>query len=166
MAKNVNKWNENDIREIFDRLDEEMGVDSKNVPIKVNNRLKRSIARYRWYNDENHTACDFEFGKYIMNVEDKKALEDVAIHEWVHWYLETYKKLKEGHSPLFRKIVKQLGSDNVKSTCTDFVQKQFCEARQRIEGNQNIIGGKSKYKPSTDVEFYKWIKKEFEKQNK
>ena len=46
---NMNKWNENDVREIFNELDEITGANSKNIPIKVNNRLKTTIARYRFW---------------------------------------------------------------------------------------------------------------------
>ena len=128
-----NKWGEKDIREIFNRLDEMTGANSKNVPIKINNRLKRAIARYRYYNNANHTALDFEFGKYILNVDEKKALEDVAIHEYAHWYLETYKGLKEGHSALFRKTVASLGSDNTGANCTKYVSQQLQKARNEID---------------------------------
>ena len=78
MAKIKNKWTEKDIRDLFNKLDEQLGVDSSDVPINVNNRLKSTIARYRYY--KNRRPYDFEFGRYIMNVEDKKALDDVAIH--------------------------------------------------------------------------------------
>ena len=128
-----NKWGENDIREIFNRLDEMTGANSKNVPIKINNRLKRAIARYRYYNNANHTALDFEFGKYILNVDEKKALEDVVIHEYAHWYLDTYKGLSEGHSALFRKTVASLGSDNTGANCTKYVSQQLQKARNEID---------------------------------
>ena len=39
----MNKWNENDVREIFNELDEITGADSKNIPIKINNRLKQLL---------------------------------------------------------------------------------------------------------------------------
>ena len=128
-----NKWGEKDIREIFNRLDEMTGANSKNVPIKINNRLKRAIARYRYYNNANHTALDFEFGKYILNVDEKKALEDVVIHEYAHWYLDTYKGLSEGHSALFRKTVASLGSDNTGANCTKYVSQQLQKARNEID---------------------------------
>ena len=128
-----NKWGEKDIREIFNRLDEMTGADSKDVPIKINNRLKRAIARYRYFNNAKHTALDFEFGKYILNVEEKKALEDVAIHEYAHWYLNTYKGLNEGHSALFKKTVSSLGSDNTGANCTKYVSQQLQKARDNMQ---------------------------------
>ena len=102
--KNQNKWNEKDIRELFNRLDEITGADSANVPIHINNRLKTTIARYRWY-VKSGKPCDFEFGKLIMNVDDKKALDDVAIHEYAHWYINSVLKDESGHTPQFKKLV-------------------------------------------------------------
>ena len=141
MSKIKNKWTEKDIRELFNKLDEQLGVDSSNVPINVNNRLKSTIARYRYY--ENRRPYDFEFGRYIMNVENKKALDDVAIHEYAHWYQASVLKTDSGHNSEFRQIVKSLGSDNYKSTCTKFVGDEYRKAQRMIEGTHNIIGGKT-----------------------
>ena len=127
----MNKWNENDIREIFNELDKITGANSKDIPIKVNNRLRTTIARYRFYNKDRRPA-DFEFGKTIMNVEDKKALRDVAVHEYAHYIINSVRKSDDpGHTPEFRELVKDLGSDNVKSTCTNFIMKQLKDAKQR-----------------------------------
>jgi predicted SprT family Zn-dependent metalloprotease len=139
MAKIKNKWTEKDIRDLFNRLDKQLGVDSSDVPINVNNRLKSTIARYRYYG--NRRPYDFEFGRYIMNVEDKKALDDVAIHEYAHWYQASVLKSDSGHNPEFRQIVKSLGSDNYHATCTKFVGDEYRKAMKRIDGNKNIIGG-------------------------
>ena len=141
MAKIKNKWTEKDIRELFNKLDKQLGVDSSDVPINVNNRLKTTIARYRYYN--NRRPYDFEFGRYIMNVENKKALDDVAIHEYAHWYQASVLKTDSGHNSEFRQIVKSLGSDNYKSTCTKFVGDEYRKAQRMIEGTHNIIGGKT-----------------------
>ena len=141
MSKIKNKWTEKDIRELFNRLDEQLGVDSSDVPINVNNRLKSTIARYRYYN--NRRPYDFEFGRYIMNVEDKKALEDVAIHEYAHWYQASVLKTDSGHNPEFRQIVKSLGSDNYHANCTKFVGDEYRKAQRMLDGTHNIIGGKT-----------------------
>lgn len=141
MAKIKNKWTEKDIRDLFNKLDKQLGVDSSDVPINVNNRLKTTIARYRYYN--NRRPYDFEFGRYIMNVENKKALDDVAIHEYAHWYQASVLKTDSGHNSEFRQIVKSLGSDNYKSTCTKFVGDEYRKAQRMIEGTHNIIGGKT-----------------------
>lgn len=130
--KTKNKWCEKDIRDLFDNLDKITGADSKDVPININNRLKTTIARYRYFTKD-RKPLDFEFGKFIMNVENKKALDDVAIHEYTHWYLNSVLKVKNaGHTPQFRKFVKQLGSDNINATCTDFVAKELDEAKQKL----------------------------------
>ena len=130
--KTKNKWCEKDIRDLFDNLDEITGADSKDVPININNRFKTTIARYRCFTKDRE-PLDFEFGKFIMNVENKKALDDVAIHEYAHWYLNSVLKVKNtGHTPQFKKIVKQLGSDNINATCTDFVAKELDEAKQKL----------------------------------
>jgi predicted SprT family Zn-dependent metalloprotease len=139
MAKIKNKWTEKDIRDLFNKLDEQLGVDSSNVPINVNNRLKSTIARYRYY--KNRRPYDFEFGRYIMNVENKKALDDVAIHEYAHWYQASVLKTDSGHNPEFRQIVKSLGSDNYHANCTKFVGDEYRKAMKRIDGDKNIIGG-------------------------
>lgn len=136
MAKIKNKWTEKDIRDLFNKLDEKLGVDSSDVPINVNNRLKTTIARYRYYN--NRRPYDFEFGRYIMNVEDKKALDDVAIHEYAHWYQASVLKSDSGHNPEFRQIVKSLGSDNYHANCTKFVGDEYRKAMKKIEGGENI----------------------------
>ena len=141
MAKIKNKWTEKDIRELFNKLDKQLGVDSSNVPININNRLKTTIARYRYYN--NRRPYDFEFGRYIMNVENKKALDDVAIHEYSHWYQTSVLKTDSGHNPEFRQIVKSLGSDNYHASCTKFVGDEYRKAQRMIDGNHNIIGGKT-----------------------
>ena len=141
MAKIKNKWTEKDIRDLFNKLDNKLGVDSSDVPININNRLKSTIARYRYY--ENRRPYDFEFGRYIMNVENKKALDDVAIHEYAHWYQASVLKTDSGHNSEFRQIVKSLGSDNYKSTCTKFVGDEYRKAQRMIEGTHNIIGGKT-----------------------
>ena len=141
MAKIKNKWSEKDIRELFNKLDKQLGVDSSDVPINVNNRLKSTIARYRYYN--NRRPYDFEFGRYIMNVENKKALDDVAIHEYAHWYQASVLKTDSGHNPEFRQIVKSLGSDNYHANCTKFVGDEYRKAQRMLDGTHNIIGGKT-----------------------
>ena len=127
----MNKWNENDIREIFNELDEITGANSKNIPIKINNRLKRTIAKYRFWIEDRRPE-DFQFSKLIMNVEDKKALRDVAVHEYAHYIINSVRKSDNaGHTPEFRELVRELGSDNVQSTCTDFIEHQLREARNK-----------------------------------
>lgn len=127
----MNKWNENDVREIFNELDEITGADSKNIPIKINNRLKTTVARYRFWTKDRKPE-DFQFGKTIMNVEDKKALRDVAVHEYTHYIINSVRKSDNaGHTQEFRELVRELGSDNVQSTCTDFVEHQLREARNK-----------------------------------
>ena len=129
----MNKWNENDVREIFNELDEITGANSKNIPIKVNNRLKTTVARYRFWTKDRKPE-DFQFGKTIMNVEDKKALRDVAVHEYALYIINSVRKSDDaGHTPESRELVRELGSDNVQSTCTDFVEQQLKEARNRIQ---------------------------------
>ena len=129
----MNKWNENDVREIFNELDEITGANSKNIPIKINNRLKTTVARYRYWTKDRRPE-DFQFGKTIMNVEDKKALRDVAVHEYAHYIINSVRKSDNaGHTPEFRELVRELGSDNVQSTCTDFVERQLKEVRNRIQ---------------------------------
>lgn len=129
-----NKWTESDIRALFNRLDEQTGANSKDIPIHVNNRLKTTIARYRYYNNDERTAYDFEFGRYIMNVDDKKALDDTAIHEYAHWLVNTvYKHENTGHCKFFRDTVKELGSDNYKSTCTKFIQDELTYAKLTLD---------------------------------
>jgi predicted SprT family Zn-dependent metalloprotease len=139
MAKIKNKWTEKDIRDLFNKLDEKLGVNSSDVPININNRLKTTIARYRYY--ENRRPYDFEFGRYIMNVENKKALDDVAIHEYAHWYQASVLKSDSGHNLEFRQIVKSLGSDNYHANCTKFVGDEYRKAIKKIDGDKNIIGG-------------------------
>ena len=129
--KNQNKWNEKDIRELFNRLDKITGADSSGIPININNRLKTTVARYRWYSKSGE-PCDFEFGKLIMNVDHKLPLDDVAIHEYAHWYVQNVLKGTAGHTPQFRKVVRMLGSTNVNATCTDYVKNELEYARIKL----------------------------------
>ena len=128
------KWSIQDVREIFNELDKITGADSSNVEIKINGRLKRALARYTCYNNPNRTPVKFDFGTDIMNVPSFKALKDVAIHEYVHFIVNTVRKSDNmGHSAEFRQVCKELGTNNYNSVCTSFVSNQVKAAKYGID---------------------------------
>lgn len=123
MAKT--KWSVEDIRNLFNELDEITGANSKDIEIKVNGRLKRALARYTCYT-QSRQPVKFDFGTKIMNVPDFQALKDTAIHEYAHFIVNTHRKSKDlGHSAEFRQVCKDLGTDNYNATCTRFVSQQL-----------------------------------------
>ena len=127
-----NKWSVKDIRGLFDELDKITGANSSNIDIIVNPKLKKAVARYTCYSTSRRPV-KFDFSEAIMNVPNKKALYDVAIHEYAHYIVNTYRKSNNiGHSAEFRQVCKELGTDNYQSTCTHFISNQLSMAMNKI----------------------------------
>ena len=119
------KWSVQDIRNLFNELDEITGANSKDIEIKVNPRLKRALARYTCYT-HSRQPVKFDFGTKILNVPDFQALKDTAIHEYAHFIVNTHRKSDNlGHSAEFRQVCKELGTNNFNATCTSFISNQL-----------------------------------------
>ena len=124
MAKPT-RWSVDDIKNVLRELDKKTGADSSNIPVEINPRLKRALARYTCYT-QSRKPVKFDFGTKILNVPDFKALEDTIIHEYAHFIVNTHRKSKDlGHSAEFRQVCKDLGTDNFNATCTRFVSQQL-----------------------------------------
>ena len=124
MAKPT-RWSVDDIKNVLRELDKKTGADSSNIPVEINPRLKRALARYTCYT-QSRKPVKFDFGTKILNVPDFKALEDTIIHEYAHFIVNTHRKSKDlGHSAEFRQVCKDLGTDNYNATCTRFVSQQL-----------------------------------------
>ena len=131
MAKPT-KWSVDDIKNVLRELDKKTGADSSNIPVEINPRLKRALARYTCYT-HSRQPVKFDFGTKILNVPDFKALEDTIIHEYAHFIVNTHRKSKDlGHSAEFRQVCKDLGTDNYNATCTRFVSNQLRMVEQGI----------------------------------
>ena len=124
MAKPT-RWSVDDIKNVLRELDKKTGADSSNIPVEINPRLKRALARYTCYT-QSRKPVKFDLGTKILNVPDFKALEDTIIHEYAHFIVNTHRKSKDlGHSAEFRQVCKDLGTDNYNATCTRFVSQQL-----------------------------------------
>ena len=154
--KNITKWSMNDVKEILYDCNKKIG-DFTDLPfeVKYNGRLKTTLARYIFKTDANKTPVAIEVGKDILNVPERKALEDILKHEFAHYYSISVEKSSTGHDTSFRECCKMLGTDNIHAICTNYVQSQ-------------ILKGKSESPEMKKAEndFYSMLKKMMAEQQK
>lgn len=144
----MNKWTLKDVRDIIVDCDNKMNHKS-NLIIKENKKLKSTIARYICKNDVNRTPICLEIGSKILNVPEKSALIDVIKHEYAHYYSMSVLRNSSGHDNNFRTICKQLGTNNYKAKCDDYIKKQLLLVNAPTE--------------KQEMAFYNYLKKEIEK---
>ena len=115
--KNVNKWSLDDVKAIVNRvseLDENYAFVGK-MEIAYNGRLSRTLARClteitrRGGKVVEARPFKLEFGKTILNVESKEALEQTVLHEVAHAIANYEHQEKCGHDWRFKEVCKKIG---------------------------------------------------------
>ena len=108
--KNVNKWSLDDVKAIVNRvseLDENYAFVGK-MEIAYNGRLSRTLARClteitrRGGKVVEARPFKLEFGKTILNVESKEALEQTVLHEVAHAITNYVHQENCGHDRRFK----------------------------------------------------------------
>ena len=115
--KNVNKWSLDDVKTIVNRVSE---LDEKyafvgDMEIAYNGRLSRTLARCLTEITRrngvvvNARPFKLEFGKTILNVETKEALEQTVLHEVAHAITNYVHQESCGHDRRFKEVCKKIG---------------------------------------------------------
>ena len=117
-----------DLREIFNELDELTGEYTSHIEVKFNGRLKKTIGRYRHFTDG--TPFSFEFSSVLKNLPYDE-VRQIVIHEYSHYLRNSYwHKGNYGHDEEFKRIVRSLGGTETEPNISGMMQEQINEARK------------------------------------
>ena len=102
-------WNIEKIRGVMNQLDKKSGMNSKNIPIKISNRMTKTKGLYTFkkcysYNGNIiYQPVGFTFSSELFSHYSDEAILDVISHEYAHFMTETqYKEKKQGHNRIFK----------------------------------------------------------------
>ena len=117
-----------DLRKIFDELDKISGACTSHIEVKFNGKLKKTIGRYRHFEDG--TPFSFEFSSVLKNL-PYDYVRQIVIHEYAHYLRNSvYHKGNYGHDSEFKKIVMALGGTETEPNISGMMQEQINEARK------------------------------------
>ena len=117
-----------DLRKMFDELDEQTGAYTSHIEVKFNGRLKSTIGRYRHFTDG--TPFSFEFSSLLKNLSYDE-VKQIVIHEYSHFLRNSYwHKGVYGHDAEFKRIVRSLGGTETEPTISNAMQKQIDEVHK------------------------------------
>lgn len=131
------KWNEIEIRKVLNKLDEKTGLNSKDIPIRISNRMIRSKGSFTFsvlYKDHvatlNTQKLLFTFASILLDGRfDDKTVIDVIEHEYIHYYCAYHKpNCRTGHGPFFKESCIKYGVNpetyfTAKPNITDDIEK-------------------------------------------
>jgi predicted SprT family Zn-dependent metalloprotease len=125
----------NDVHKIMERVELQTGVEL-NLGLKQNNRLQRALARcISKVTTKNGvravTPVRLEFGKTILNVQDREIFEQIVLHELAHAVANKKHNDNCGHGKRFKAVCKQIGCYNTNEQC----EAEFMEAIKKAEAN-------------------------------
>lgn len=117
-----------DLRRMFDELDEQTGAYTSHIEVKFNGRLKTILGRYRHFTDG--TPFSFEFSSVLKNLPYDE-VKQIVIHEYSHYLRNSYLHIGDyGHDEEFKRIVRALGGVETEPNISTTIQEHINEARQ------------------------------------
>lgn len=119
------------IEQVKKELEELSGMmrDEFNIPVRINNRLTKTLGRVISKCDLNGLYCPdyMEFSQTLLSKANENSVMQVIRHEWCHYYLTKTTKEAHGHDSLFKALCDRVGCSGKTST-----KVQYTEADENI----------------------------------
>lgn len=105
-------WTVEDIRKEMKKMDRILGKNGSELPIKINNRMTRSLGMYKFkIEDKKMIPLCFEFSPKIVSGEyDEKTVIGIIRHEYAHYAANDIHKEACGHDRRFKNICELVGA--------------------------------------------------------
>lgn len=105
-------WTMKDVKVIISEV-EEMTGEKLDLEVKVNGRLKTSLARcFTRVVNGKHVPVKLDFGKIILNVQDYEIFKQIVLHELAHAIANRRYQDNCNHDSRFKRVCKEIGCTN------------------------------------------------------
>ena len=113
-----------DLRKMFDELDEQTGEYTSHIEVKFNGRLKTTLGKFTYFTND-YVPVSFEFASILKNLSYDE-MKQIVIHEYAHYLRNCrWHKGNYGHDAKFKQIVRSLGGTETEPKISSEMQKQI-----------------------------------------
>lgn len=155
MSKVKTVWSLEDVRKIVEGVERTTG-ERMNLELVYNGRLKRTLAQCvcrveRVASTKKITKVEpykIEFGKTILNTEDKEVFKQIVLHEVAHAIANKRYQDNCGHDYRFKKVCEEIGCyettkgtkrEEIKSTYKYVVTCKCCGTNYNYHRKSGIV---------------------------
>ena len=118
-----------DLRKMFDELDEQTGEYTSHIEVKFNGRLKTTLGKFTYFTKD-YVPLSFEFASILKNLSYDE-MKQIAIHEYSHYLRNScWHKGNYGHDSEFKRIVRSLGGTETEPNISTLMQEKINEANK------------------------------------
>jgi predicted SprT family Zn-dependent metalloprotease len=106
------KWTIADIQQVLKETGDKMGMSTEGVPIVISNRMTKTMGQYT-SNSRTFKPIKFTFAKILLSgIYPKNVVKDTIIHEYCHFYTNSYYKKICNHDYRFKTTCRKAGIDD------------------------------------------------------
>lgn len=102
-----------EIRAEMNRLDKISGINTKNIPIRISNKMCRTIGKcvycYSKLKPGEFVIDEFVFSKAFMERTTQEHFFDTVRHEYAHAYVILKEKKEDGHGACWQQAIRMFG---------------------------------------------------------
>lgn len=104
-------WDKKDIRKVLLGAGKKHKHSAKDIPIIISSRMTRTMASFNFIQSKNGIkAHSFKFSKNLLDGNFKESVvENVILHEYAHFYINTKTNKDQKHGELFKDTCKMIG---------------------------------------------------------